>query len=85
MEILIYFIILIIALLLWAYTIYISDECDFIDIVIFFIILVLPYVYIIGFILSITIIILLKLFEKNKNNVYNKIKKIIQTPLWKKK
>ena len=85
MEILIYFIILIIALLLWTYTIYISEECDFIDIVIFFIILALPYIYIICFILSVIIIILLKLFEKNKPDIYNKIKKIIQTPLWKKK
>lgn len=85
MEILIYFIILIIALLLWGCIIYISDRCDFIDIIILFIIFTLPHIYIICFILSTIIILLLILFEKKKHDLYNKIKKIIQTPLWKKK
>lgn len=85
MEILIYFIFLIIYIIMWGFIIYISEEFTVTDMLLFIISLFIPITFVvcilIGFILG-SIIIFIK--EKHPN-FYNNLKIKLNTPLWKKK
>ena len=85
MEILIYFISIIICIIMWGFIIYISEEFTITDMLLFIISLFTPIIFIIciliGFILA-NIIIYIK---QKHPNFYNNLKIKLNTPLWKKK